>query len=282
MIISDRTRSVATEPSTAPPGRAPVRRLVQFGVICLVLTWIPWTVLGLTGTDISGGPGQLIFGLAASGPSLAALIMWLRFRRERIRPAAGVAWHRRISGLGLVAGLALGAVPAIVTALLFSGGDLAGIGAHAATVAAGAGGALGVIGYTLIAGPLAEEFGWRGYVQPRLRRSLTRLRTATVLGLGWALWHVPLFLLPGTGQHETGLFTVGAAAFFVSMIPLSYTMIFVVERLRGGVWAAVLAHAGLNAAGALMPSHGDLGAVVELAVTIVVAVIIATLTVRRR
>jgi hypothetical protein len=86
---------------------------------------------------------------------------------------------------------------------------------------------------------------------------------------------VPLFLLPGTGQHEIGVLSLGAAAFFVSMIPLSYTMIFVVERLRGGVWAAVAAHAGLNAAGALMPSYGDLGAVIELAVAIMVAVVVA-------
>ncbi len=279
MIITDRSTSVdhstvVAASSEQSQGSMPVRRLAQFGVSCLLLTWLPWAVLGLTGTDIGEGAGQLIFGLAASGPSLAALILWLRFRRERIRSGRRISWY------GPVAGLLLGAAPTIVTALVLSGGDLAALGSNAVAVAASVGGPAGVIAYTLIAGPLAEEFGWRGYVQPRLRRRFSRIGTATILGLAWAAWHVPLFLLPGTGQHEIGLFTLGAAAFFASMIPLSYTMIFVVERLRGGVWAAVAAHAGLNAAGALMPSYGDLGAVIELAVATAIAAVIMVLTFR--
>lgn len=265
MIISSPPAPVA---APARPGPMPARRLIQFGVICLALSWVPWAILGLTGADIGAGAGQLIFGLAASGPSLAALILWLRFRRERIRSGRRISWY------GPIAGLLLGALPPVVTALVLSGGDLAAVGTHAVAVAASAGGPLGVIAYTLIAGPVAEEFGWRGYVQPRLRRRWSRVGTATILGVAWAVWHVPLFLLPGTGHHETGLFTLGTAAFFIAMIPLSYTMIIAVERLRGGVWAAVAAHAGLNAAGALMPSYGDAGAVIELAVTVLVAVVV--------
>lgn len=59
------------------------RRLLEFGVICLVLTWVPWGVLGVLGVNPDEGAGSLVFALAASGPSLAALVMWLRYRERR-------------------------------------------------------------------------------------------------------------------------------------------------------------------------------------------------------
>jgi hypothetical protein len=67
----------------ADPPQLPVRRLVQFGALCLVLSWVPWSVLGALGADVDEGLAALVFGLAASGPSLAALTMWLLMRRER-------------------------------------------------------------------------------------------------------------------------------------------------------------------------------------------------------
>ncbi|GAB3743273.1 CPBP family glutamic-type intramembrane protease [Microlunatus parietis] len=53
-------------------------------------------------------------------------------------------------------------------------------------VAAGVGGPLAVLAYTLVAGPLAEEFGWRGWLQPRLRQRWSRALTTLVLGTVWA------------------------------------------------------------------------------------------------
>lgn len=261
-----------TETPAAPrlAGPAPRRRFVQFGVLCLLLSWLPWAVLGLAGADIGSGVGQLAFGLAASGPSLAALIMWLRFRPERRRPGP-ITWY------GIVAGLALGAVAPVVASLIAHGGDLSVIGAHAVAVTASVGGPLAVFAYTLVAGPLAEEFGWRGWLQPRLRQRWSRALTATVLGTAWAVWHVPLFLLPGTGQHQIGLISFGAAAFFVAMIPFSYVILYAAEHLRGGVWAAVAAHAGFNAAGALFPADGDLATMIELGIMIILAALVAAL-----
>lgn len=259
-----------TETPTATPvaGITPNRRVAQFGVLCLLLSWVPWSALGLAGVDVGAGAGQLIFGVAAAGPSLAALILWLRFRQER-RRVTKITWY------GIAGGLALGAVAPVVAALVVHGGDLTLLGVHAVTVTASAGGPLVVIAYTLVAGPLAEEFGWRGWLQPRLRQRLSPALTAVVLGAAWALWHLPLFLLPGTGQHATGLLSLGAAAFFVSMIPFSYVIMYATDRLRGGVWAAVAAHAGFNAAGALFPASGDLAALIELAVMIILAVAVA-------
>jgi membrane protease YdiL (CAAX protease family) len=255
--------------SRADPPPLPVRRLVQFGALCLVLSWVPWSVLGALGADVDEGVAALVFGFAASGPSLAALTMWPLMRWERRRgprrPGTRVSW------VWPVVAIVLGATPPVVAAVVLGLDDLGAIPLHVASVAAGVGGPLGVLAYTLVSGPLAEEFGWRGFVQPRLRLRYGRVWTAVVMAIVWGLWHVPLFFLTGTGQHAKGLFSLQGALFFAGLFPLCYTILFVTEHLRGGVWAAVLVHAAWNASDALLPAHGDVGAVVQTAVALAVA-----------
>lgn len=244
-------------------------RVRPFLILCFALTWVPWALLGLLGYSADAGIGVLVFGVAACGPSLAAAIPWAVDRSGRARDGVRPAW----SAVALA--LVLGAVPAGVAAVLLNG--TAAIPLHVAAVTATVGGPLVVIAYTLVAGPLAEEFGWRGYLQPRLRRSWGALGTAGIVGVAWALWHVPLYLLPGTGQFRDGLLSVEALLFFVSLIPMSYSMLFVTERLRGGVPAAIAFHAAHNAAVALLPPSGAVEAAVRCAVIVVIAAAVASI-----
>ena len=101
----------------------------------------------------------------------------------------------------LAPALLLGAAPAVAAALLTGSFDLTATGQRVADV----GGALAVVGLVLFAGPLSEEFGWRGYAQPRLRLLLSPGKTSLVLGVAWGVWHLPLFLLTGTSQSTLGL-----------------------------------------------------------------------------
>ena len=237
------------------------RRLLEFGAVCLVLTWLPWAILGLLGANLDEGGGMLVFALAASGPSLAALVMWLWRREKRLRL---VRWSWKWP----IAAVLLGSLPPLGATVLTGG--LSAFPDHAAEVIAGAGGLLGALAYTFLAGPVAEEFGWRGYVQPRLRRHYGQLATTVVLGAAWGLWHVPLYFLDGTGQHDDGLFTQQGLTFFLGLFPLTYVMLFVSERLRGGVPAAILVHAAWNLSEELIPPLGN-GVWVELLVLTAVA-----------
>jgi len=45
-----------------------------------------------------------------------------------------------------------------------------------------------------------EELGWRGYILDPLEERLGPWLGNLVLGVVWAVWHVPLFLIPGTSQ----------------------------------------------------------------------------------
>jgi uncharacterized protein len=85
------------------------------------------------------------------------------------------------------------------------------------------------------------------------------------------IWHLPLFFLHGTGQQAAGLLSVRGVALLVGLIPFSLVMLFLVERLRGGVIAAVAAHFGFNGADAMVPNPGAAGMLLELAVLVVIA-----------
>lgn len=248
------------------------RRLLEFGVICLVLTWVPWGVLGVLGVNLDEGAGSLVFALAASGPSLAALVMWLRYRERRHVARWSLVWP--------VAAVVLGALPPLVASAVM--GDLPALPDHAASVISGAGGVLGAAAYTFLAGPVSEEFGWRGYVQPRLREYFGPLGTTLVLGAAWGVWHLPLYFLNGTGQHDDGLFTQEGLTFFLELFPLTFVMLFVSERLRGGVPAAILLHAAWNLTEELVPPLGQ-GVWLEfLVLTAVAAALVPSWTAVRR
>ncbi|QYN35357.1 CPBP family intramembrane metalloprotease [Pseudonocardia sp. DSM 110487] len=237
--------------------------LLLFFAGTFAVSWLPWGLALLAGGDIGEPLPQLLFVVGAFGPTAVALLLWCGGRR---RPRGPNPF--RAAGRWLLPALLLGAAPAIAAALVDGTLDLATAGDRAATI----GGPLMVIGFVLIAGPLSEEFGWRGYAQPRLRRTLSPVWTAVLLGLVWAAWHVPLFLLPGTTQAEIGLGSWETGLFFAAFLPMSYTICVMSERLRGGVAAAVVVHFAGNGAAGLFPTTSTVGALLDVAVATAIAI----------
>lgn len=91
----------------------------------------------------------------------------------------------------------------------------------------------------LFLGPLSEEIGWRGYALPRLQTRWNALTSSLILGLVWALWHLPLFLMVGTSQHELGLPFIG---FLISMIANSIFYTSLYNNTKQSLWSAILLH----------------------------------------
>jgi membrane protease YdiL (CAAX protease family) len=46
----------------------------------------------------------------------------------------------------------------------------------------------------ILGGPLEEEFGWRGYLLPRLAARIGNLWATLAVGVIWATWHLPMML----------------------------------------------------------------------------------------
>ena len=90
-----------------------------------------------------------------------------------------------------------------------------------------------------VLGPLSEELGWRGYAQDRLQARFSPQVTGVIVGIVWAFWHLPLFLMPGTSQHELGIPFIG---FFFGILSMSVMFAWLHNHSRGSVWMAILFH----------------------------------------
>lgn len=110
--------------------------------------------------------------------------------------------------------------------------------------------AAGHIGLTLaqfglvliVGGPLGEEFGWRGFA---LRVLVPRMRwrwASLILGAIWALWHVPLFYLPGTAQTQMPM-----ALFPASNLALSVIFARLSVNTNFSILPAIVLHWSVNA-----------------------------------
>jgi uncharacterized protein len=94
----------------------------------------------------------------------------------------------------------------------------------------------------LIAGPLGEEPGWRGFALPRMQWRWGPTRASILLGVLWAGWHLPLFLIHGWT-------TAPIWVFFVIVTGLSVIMTLGFNLSRGSVIVAILLHDAHNSAG---------------------------------
>jgi membrane protease YdiL (CAAX protease family) len=93
------------------------------------------------------------------------------------------------------------------------------------------------------AGPLGEEFGWRGYALPRLLAVMNARWAALVLGAIWAVWHLPAFFLSGLSQSK---FQFGIFFFVVIGFSILMTLLFI--HTRGSVLlAGIIPHMWFNA-----------------------------------
>jgi membrane protease YdiL (CAAX protease family) len=88
---------------------------------------------------------------------------------------------------------------------------------------------------------LGEEPGWRGFALPRLIARFGSIVGTLILGIAWALWHLPLFIIPGTPQYGTGFLP-----FALELMAWSMVMTLIMMHAWGSVVAAMLFHASAN------------------------------------
>jgi membrane protease YdiL (CAAX protease family) len=139
--------------------------------------------------------------------------------------------------------------------------------------------------YVVIA--LVEEVGWRGYAQPRLQGHTGALVASVVVGLLWAMWHLPQWWVPETGQAAKWPFGIFAAGTVAQAVALAWLY----NRAGGSVLPAALAHAAINlapepwaAAWRALPegARGPYPSVLIAAVWVALALVIALAARRRR
>jgi CDP-diacylglycerol--glycerol-3-phosphate 3-phosphatidyltransferase len=99
-----------------------------------------------------------------------------------------------------------------------------------------------------------EEFGWRGFLQPRFQQRLSVLTAGLAVGVLWWAWHLPLFL--GHPNYTLDpLFLVGYTTFVLGASTVLGALVNVTD---GGVIPAVFMHAMINVGSVLEGSGGIL------------------------
>jgi len=211
-------------------------RITEFLFVTFTISWGSWAFVLVRGGDHLSGINLPFFVLGSFGPLLAA--GFIRVAHGRAATRRRRSWQIRY----LVPALALGAAGTVAA---FAGGAATGqrtFDSAAATEALTSfGSPLVFLVVYLVVGPLSEEPGWRGYLLPALRLRLTPLEVGLFFGPLWAIWHLPLFLIPGTYQHHQGIWSVGGAMFLISTMGLTVAVSFAFEKL-GGLPSAVIVH----------------------------------------
>jgi membrane protease YdiL (CAAX protease family) len=88
----------------------------------------------------------------------------------------------------------------------------------------------------LFLGPI-EEFGWRGVGLPLLQRRFAPFWAGLILGIIWAVWHIPAFLMSGTRQSAWSF-----APYFAGAVAISVILTPLFNDSRGSLLIAVLYH----------------------------------------
>jgi hypothetical protein len=265
------------------PARVPWRHVAGFVALAYGISWAVWASAmpdawqalqtGRTpATYTVGGLGLL----GMFGPALAALVMRRFFTHEGIRGSLGAQRNWRYYAIAVVA-------PMIVVVASIAIAAATGLADFRADDKP-----LWALFLVLVAidtplstiATLGEEYGWRGYLLPKLL-PLGQVKASAIVALAWAPWHLPMLLV---GLNYGGKEVFAVLAFMLALtlaLSLLLTRLFVLAG--GSVLVTAVAHASFNAFGDRLsasehlssnPFLGGVGGVVGLGVMAVAVLVV--------
>ncbi|MBS0124484.1 CPBP family glutamic-type intramembrane protease [Thetidibacter halocola] len=250
-----------------------MRRLGRFCLLAFGVSWLCWG-----GAVLAPGAAPVLKGLGGFGPAVAALVLVRRRPAERRALLRRLVQWRiplRVYLLALVLPVAGIVLALVLTRALTGAGAI--LPQHMPPWVP-----LLVFGYVLVFSVAGEELGWRGLALPLLLARLGPVAASLSLGVVWAAWHAPLFLLPGDFHGAIPPLLFGAQVVASSLV---YTHL---HRTAGGsLIPAHLFHAVFNSAVGLFPLLPQVrgGDVTALAVAVGLLCLLAfwlALVMRRR
>jgi len=98
---------------------------------------------------------------------------------------------------------------------------------------------------TYLINPIGEETGWTGFALHHLQKQFRPWLSALILGVVWAVWHLPAYFIPS----EMGTFKVfGFVIFMLIAICTRVIWTWITNSAKGSGLVGVLLHASSNAA----------------------------------
>jgi len=221
-----------------------MRTFAIFVVGTLAFSWGLWALLLLelvppsaTGSLVRiGGFGPFVGALVALLESGRSIREWLRSNLRVRLPARWYAYALVLPPLFIVAA-------GLVHATLFGASiDLGAVNPPWFYPIA--------VVVVFFVGGGQEELGWRAFALPALQGRFSALTASLAVGVVWAVWHLPLFLLPGSGQSDLPL-----GPYVVAVLAVSVVLAWLYNA-SGSVLVAMLFHGGINPIAAYFPTGG--------------------------
>ena len=216
----------------------------------------------------SWAPWILIYFASFGPPVSAAAVTWLRgddvrtWARQIVRWNVGWPWW--VAAFGIPVGIV--AVTTIILATIGGPVDLNQPSQSPVLIAI-----VFIFGLT-VSGGLNEEPGWRGFAQPHLNERYNALSASLIIGVVWAGWHLPYFLIHITPHSDFTL--ANQIGWFASIVLLSVVLACAYNN-TGSVLIVMVLHAMVNTADILLPLAPDVlvvdGVIDETAVATVTA-----------
>lgn len=118
---------------------------------------------------------------------------------------------------------------------------------------------------------LFEEIGWMGYTFDPMEERWNALVASVILGIIWATWHIPLYILSGQGP-------VRIAVQLTSLIGIRTLIVWIYNNTGKSVFATILIHAVYNVCTLMVTSfYTSLGHLITSIFVIITAVIVTCL-----
>lgn len=221
----------------------PIRSVASFFLGAVTISWSCWLLViavehGLLA--MPGGTKELLVVVGTYGPLFSALAMAAKASgRPGVQALLAQALRWKVQLRWYAAALFLPALVrfAVVAAHTFNGGNFPGMTDLDRWLAVPSTFLLVLV----LGGPLGEEFGWRGYSQPRLQTGFGILGSSLIIGTASAMWHLPLFFIAATPQSHLPF-----ALFLLRTVALSVVSGWLWNRSGRGLLLVLLFHASLN------------------------------------
>ena len=91
-----------------------------------------------------------------------------------------------------------------------------------------------------LTGPLGEEFGWRGFLLPKLLEKFNPLIASIILGFLWGIWHFPIYSNDIYSSFDTGFI------FTTHTILASIIMTVIYLHTKGSILMMIIYHWLIN------------------------------------
>jgi membrane protease YdiL (CAAX protease family) len=224
---------------------------ITYVVVAFAFTWTCWWLAALDERGLIALPVPLVL-IGSLGPLVAALSVTARDGgRAALHALLSRVVRWRVSPIWYAVAL-FGPVVMYLAAMalhVLAGGRAPDLPALVRTLPAAA---VATVYFFVVAG-LGEEVGWRGYALPALQARYGALLSSTILGVLWALWHLPLFFTPSVGSYSLLPFPL----YLAYMIPFTILITWVFNSARGSVLIAMILHGTVNASSELLKAVPD-------------------------